>query len=648
MKKQTRLGVLVLLSSSMVFASCQKDNPTLSSVDSTSSIAPISTTGEYMVKDGVSNYSIVVPAEHDENVTFAASELQNFLVQSTGVKLSIITDDGMAYNPAERHFSLGTTSLFTSSGYKIPEELLQTGYVLKRQENTLFLNAVQGTGIIDGVYDFLEYVIHLKVYSYDEFYYDKVAEIPLYDFQAEYKPLFDTRDILAKHLIVSTLYKRRLRLYSELGSGKWAAFSHTVISIFLPLETYYDKHHDWYSAGKNQVCYSNDEMREEMVARMKDIIIGHAEATYIQIGHEDNLDMCMCDKCVEARKKLGGFGGQELDFTNKVEAEIDPWLHANYPNRSMKYVFFAYQTSAKPPLKTTTDANGNESYVTDANGNYVPFVDNLVINPNVMVMFAPVDSNFSLPFTDPANAPQYTELKGWGDLFKAAGREGGLYVWTYSIPVYGLMVPMNNFGAYGEQYHTMADLGVGALLDQSATQSGVPCFEALKFYTQSQLMYNRSLSYNDLVKDFIAHYYGAAGKAMQEFYDLLIAYYAYLTKTMNFGAHIGDDLYEKQFWNFGILKDFIAKIDEGIDAIQTMKSSDSSRYELLESRLRREECFPIYVIFLLFMDDLSQAQKEAYWEILNTYTKKYDIIASRESGIDIDLTVEKWRVEIFG
>lgn len=75
MKKQTRLGVLVLLSSSMVFASCQKDNPTLSSVDSTSSIAPISTTGEYMVKDGVSNYSIVVPAEHDENVTFAASEL---------------------------------------------------------------------------------------------------------------------------------------------------------------------------------------------------------------------------------------------------------------------------------------------------------------------------------------------------------------------------------------------------------------------------------------------------------------------------------------------------------------------------------------------------------------------------------------------
>ena len=48
------------------------------------------------------------------------------------------------------------------------------------------------------------------------------------------------------------------------------------------------------------------------------------------------------------------------------------------------------------------------------------------------------------------------------------------------------------------------------------------------------------------------------------------------------------------------------------------------------------------------MNALSSEQKKEWWNILSVYTKKFDIVATRESYVDVAALVERWRGEIFG
>lgn len=639
MKKTIKNALFAL--SSLLLVSCGKTSSETSKtidddIDSTVS-SSIEETGKYIISKSASPYSIVIPEGADANVTFASTELQTFLNYATGVTLPIIKDSTNPSLENGHYISLGQTTLFEESGFEIPDYLLKTGYVMKRLDDSLFINARNGSGVYSAVYDFLASAIDLEIYSHDEYTYTVKEDVPLLDYNVEFKPLFDIRQILYKHLSSSTLYQRRMRLYTDLGLGKWAAFAHTTVTKYLPYSKYGTEHPSWYNDAGTQVCYSNPEVLHAMAEEMKSCIASNPEASFIQMGHEDNLDMCMCSNCVAERELYGGYGGQELEFTNKLEEILDPWMEQTYPDRSMKYVFFAYQTSQEPPAKFD-----------DASGKYVPTSSKFRVNKNVMVMYCPIDADFSKKFSDSKNAPQYRQIKAWGDLFDYANRHGEIYIWTYSLSAKTAMIPLNNFGTYEEQYRFMADCGAVDMLDQSYYETGTPSLEAFKIYTQSRLQYTRDISYEELAKKFLNQYYGEARNDMIKYYNLLRSWYKYLDDTYGVGAYVMSDLYQTQFWSFEILSKFLSIMEDGIKSIEAIKESNYSRYLVLFDRLRTEECFPIYMMFRFYMSELSIEQKKEYWNILSEYCKKFDIISSLEGGMDINNSIESWRSEIFG
>lgn len=631
-KKTILFGASALLFS---LASCQAaevPSDTSSSVFNDS----LQMTGHYIVQAGKSDYQIVISEKADDNVIFASNELQNFLYNATGARLDVIRDTSVS-DFSGKYISLGETTLFNKSGLELPEELLKTGYILKTVDNQLYINARNGSGVYSAVYDYLSENIGLEIYSHDEVTFDKVDTIPLYRYDVEFKPLFDVRQILYKHLNSSTLYQRRMRLFTDLSLGKWAAFAHTTITKFLPFSKYGADHPEWYNDAHTQVCYSNPEVVKAMAEEMKSAIASNPEATYIQMGHEDNLDMCTCENCIKEREIYGNYAGQELEFTNKLQEILDPWLEKTYPGRSMKYVFFAYQTSQEPPAKYDT-----------TKGKYVPVSDKFRINKNVMVMYCPIDADFSKKMSDPKNSAQYDQLRGWRDLFDGASRHGEMYIWTYSLSAKSCMIPMNNFGTYEEHYKFFSDCGATAILDQSFYETGTPSLEAFKIYTQSKLLYSTQYHYQELAEKFLNQYYGAASKAMTEYYKLLRSYYNYLDATKGIGAYVMTDLYKKEYWTFEILSKFFEKMEEGIEQIAYIKETDPSRYTTLLTRLRTEECFPIYMMFRFYMSELSLNTRKEYWNILSEYCKKFDIVSSLEGGMDVNNSIETWRSEIFG
>lgn len=644
MTKKLFLVVSIILCCVFVLGACTP-NATDSEIPDAPVKPSVPKTDISLVSNGTSNYKIVVPVNIDENVSFAANDLQLFVNEASGVTLPIVTDTGSDLDENEYVISVGNTNVFATSGLTLTDDMGLTGFFAKRFGNTIVLNAKDGNGVCSAVYEFLKQAIDLEIYSYDEYDYTSSKDIKIPDIDVKYIPTFDTREILLKSL--TSQYKLRMGLYNALGKGKWAAFAHTTITNFLPDDKYYEQHKDWYNSAVTQVCYSNEEMRKEMVEQMKARIIDNPDARFIQMGHEDNEDMCECDACVAERELYGGYSGQELNFTNKIAKDLNAWMADTYPDRTMKYVFFAYQTSQTPPVKMKTE-NGVQVPVIDENGNFVPYYDGFEVEDNVMVMYCPIDSDFSKSFSETENESQYNQLKGWADLFRQAGVDDGILLWSYSLAVRSYFLPLNNFGMYKTQYEFYADSGVSYVMDQAQYDSGIPCFEALRVYTMSKLMYDNSLDYNELANDFIDHYYGEAADTFRQYYNYFRSYYAYLGETKGFNGSIWYNIDgDATFWPTEVVDVLMGYIDQCLADIEPLKETNYARWTLLNDRLRRERITPIYLMFALHIKEVPSDKKQEYYNDMVHYTKKYEIIQTGESRYDIDTLLEKWESLLF-
>ena len=598
----------------------------------------VPTTDINIIENGQTDYKIVIPAEAENNIKMIAIEIQYFYEEASGVELPIVTDDDLTFDETEHYISLGNTTIFRGSGLEITKDLRETGYIMKRMGNTVICNAKNSNGIISAGYDMLNYTIGLEFYAADEIYYEEKTNIPLLDYDIKFIPTVDIREFRTRVVSADATYARRMRMFSWYGTGMWVTFGHTVIGRYLPTDKYGAEHSDWYNASKTQVCYSNEEMRLEMMECIKQEITANPYGIYVMIGHEDNTDMCECTDCVSARELMGGYGGQELDFTNKIAKDLNPWLADNYPDRNIQFLFFAYQTSAEPPAKWD-----------EAQQKYVPIWDEFDVQENVNVMYCPIEAEFSKAFSSKENQTQYNQLRGWSDLFASKNRNDNIVIWTYSIPAYSYMAPQNNFGVYAEHYKTMADMGVNYIMDQGVYDSSTPTFEALKVYTQCKTMYRSDYDFNELVEDFMVHYYGSASEGMMKYYDFFRSYYKYLENDKAFSGGIFFDTTLKDFWPYQVLQEMYRMVDDTLAQLDSIKESNPERYQVLYDRVKREAITPIYLMFEHYMNLLTQEQKEAYWSDLSYYCAKFEITNRRESdNAGLTQKIAQWKTEIFG
>lgn len=628
------------------------DNP-----DDGNDVKPaIARTDIKIVDGGKTDYKIVVPDSAGGHINTAAGEIAYFVKEATGAELPIVSD-GEEFSAESKVISLGDTTVFAGSGLKVGAELGETGYVMKRKGNTLLVNAKDANGVISAAYDMLGYSLGLEFYSYDEYTLDKTPDMYLYDFDLDFKPSVDMRDIMMRSL--TTQYRQRMRLYTGIGKGQWITFAHTVtgasnapttgtdLSGFIPHSVYGEEHPEWFDESGTQLCYSNAEMRKEFVERVKLRIDENPDGKYLMIGHEDNFKMCECDNCKAERALYGNYGGQELHFTNLVAEEVDAWLADNRPGRELFYVFFAYQTSQEPPTKRQIE-NGKEVSVKDENGKYIPHNADLKIRKNVMVMYCPIDSDFSKGFSETENGTQYTQLKGWSDLFRAQGLHDNIIVWSYSLAVYNYFIPLNNFGIYGNHYKFYEDCGVHYIDDQAYASSAIPCFESMQIYIQSKLMYDTSLDYNALAYDFIDHYYGAAADTFKDYFDYFRTYYQYLSETQQITGAITQEMCKLEYWPTEVVMELMGYLDKCIEDVEPLRTSDYARWSVLNDRLRRERLTPIFIMFSLHINELSKDQQREYLADMKTYTQKYDILESIEGRRNINTLIESWEAAIGG
>lgn len=571
--------------------------------------------GEYLYKDGVSEYSVVIRDDANYYETMAASELVNNLALATGNSMRIITDDELQ-GSSSRVISLGHTTLWDENIKETlsEEDIVDSGYYIETVDNNIYISCPDNTsssGVLYGVYDFLNDAIGYEFYAKDEIYYEVKKDVPLYGYSGfNVNPSFEMRMLRNADLRDDSLTVMRYRMVYPSSAFGMVTWGHGQISQYIHPDapctcglsgcsgTYNDHHPDWFSnygTKKMQLCWTGGEVLETVTAnRFIEYFQQYPDAEYFMFGQEDNISYCTCARCVEAMNQYAGeerASGLQIMFMNNVIKKTTAWLNENQPGRQVKYVVYAYYGIEAAPVKTLED------------GTIVAYSEEVIPDDSLYIFYAPIGANFAFQIDSTANSEVYKNLNEW-----KAIADGQLIMYLYDINFRNYLVNFNNFGTVKGMYETCKELGVACMTSQAA-DSYTSCFQEMRSYVESSLMWDLSLSYEDLVKKFMAAYYKDAADYLYQYYTIIRDRYAYYQNVVSpESGGIYGDVSNSVLWTQPVVEKMDQAFDKAMASIEKYKSSDPELYETLKIRIMKERLSPIYIKLTILPSYYSESE----------------------------------------
>jgi hypothetical protein len=273
------------------------------------------------------------------------------------------------------------------------------------------------------------------------------------------------------------------RWHKHSSRDSWGLFVHTF-EVLVPPEKYGKTHPEYYSLidGKRnpvtQLCLSNKEVFETLVAELKKRIAENPEATYWSVSQNDNDKYCQCEYCTKMNEKYGGVpSGSIVWFVNKVARE--------FPDKIISTLAYWYTRSAPR---------------------------NITIESNVNIMLCNIESSREKPVfdTDPAFT---SDLQDWGKISK------DILIWDYNIQFANPVSPFPNLHTIGPNIKFYTKNNVRALFMQATGNKGE--FGHLRAYLICKLMWDPDADPNAIINDFLNGYYGSAGPYIAEYIDTM-------------------------------------------------------------------------------------------------------------------------------
>ena len=342
------------------------------------------------VSKGKSEYKIVIPESQGKYIKKAAEELQSYVKASTGVNLPIVLDVDVASSD-KAYISLGDTQQFKATNLSVTkEELGESGFKVLTDNQSIYIGGYSFEGVLYGVYDLLEYLINMEVYSIDEIVYDSKTQIPLYDLDYTSSPYIDYRTWESTYFC-STESALPMRLHGGYGlstittGGKvYGTWCHSFPDIGITMEAY----PQYFSNG--QLCMTNPEVIELVARKLITEMKKKPDATYYQLGHSDFSGKCSCSSCAESEALNGGVGGTYVIFLNQIAEKVAQYKKEEGLTQETYIEGLAYLSYAKSP-----------TYYDETTATYKPVNENVVCRDDVTIMYAPITACHFHAFNDP-------------------------------------------------------------------------------------------------------------------------------------------------------------------------------------------------------------------------------------------------------
>lgn len=589
--------------------------------------------GVDMVKNGMSEYKLVIPENSSVEVRNARSEFVYLFKAATGITLPIVSDRGLTYNAADKYISLGNTALYRTSGLNEDLSILKIdGCRIVTEGNTVFLLGATDGGVLNAVYTFMQITFHFECYYKDYFEIDtNVTDLKLKDYDVTDVPDISVRVINNGILRDSDngsdydhrMYSRRMRttgiigtpllpVYEEPGcQGRSSDFHNSL--YYVPVAQYAD--HPWYSDAGNQLCYTAhgieeeyDLMVETCVSKVTDSLQKYTpeeypEKTIITLSMEDNGEICTCDACKTNAEKYGSNTANVVLFINDMAKQVRAWMekpeNAPYKRENFHIMFFAYAAYMDCPAELNEET-----------GKYELTMD-IELDPMVGAYAAVTDLNYMYGLYDERNAEARANLQAWFDTMDEC------ILWTYGL----------NFVANGEVMYDVFDFYTSDAYRYFAANNATYLFnqcdydakgsvffwQTLLTYLNSKLMWDSSLDSGELIDNYFDAMYKDAAPIMK---DLFIKMRIHAKKAYQVegssDASVGKKVYFAANWPYALLKSWLNEFDEAYQAVEKYKVIDEELYNKIVLHIDIEYVGPCMNMLTLYGDSIDAEEKSTY------------------------------------
>lgn len=626
-------SICILMASGGIFSGCSSktENPPQTfespqTVDGTVHIENIGETTIPLVREGVSEYKIVYPAEDSSNprIRLAAKELRDLFFEATGAELPIVTDE--EYTSDSKILSLGTTGQFEEedalSAKMSAYNLGQGGYIVQTLDDSVYMNGRTDDSVVYSVYNFLKHQFGFEAYYIDSYKIDSnIDNCNLLSFDVVDIPDFQSRTIMNADVFQDETYRYRMRA----SSGESEMFS-TALGIpwchnwfsYLPKEEYQADHADWYSTTGTQLCLSRDPdgiaeaVAEKMIAQLKE----SPEKEAVTFSLMDGGGWCNCPECTKEQnlydQPSAYMAASYIRVTNKIAEIIARYNETECPEKDIVVYWFAYDPVRYVPVKV----DENKQPVLDAEGNYQPYSEELTMAENVGVVFLPGGSGFYSKLEDSESGRNVMERVR---RLSAISESPHIYIYTYGTQFDNYMMPFNVLEYRQDYYQFFKKEGAVAFYEQAQYNTPAAAdWGPLKSYISAKLMWNVNEDVEALIRDFFANYFGVASDVMYDMYNEYRVYMRYLAeeKGLTGGVLEGNTQKSAEYWPYDRVQRFLGFIDEAYARIEPLQYTDRETYDILYDHILKESLSYRYIKLELYANymeySLYTSEKEQF------------------------------------
>ncbi len=598
----------------------------------------VATTIEYhtidkikIVSNNVSDYQLVKPDSKNEYINMAVNEFATVIEMASKATFKIVDESVDAFDSTLPYVSFGKTSLSVSNNITMPtnQDYLNSGYYLFGKGENIFVLSDENydqEGILYGTYRLLEILVDYKAYSDDEIYVKESDDVYIPSIDETFIPSFDERELGYKELITNKTLASRLRLFTKETDNRWALHGHTSTNKYhnlLNQDKYHEDHPEWYADASAdtfyQLCYAAHGIDYEgMVSEMaknlyENYIVKNESAKYFMIGQEDNRAFCTCEACQHKMEEYGCEGkisGLIVLFLNdvidKVESIMTERGDLKNLNRDIRYVFFGYYQSIKP-----FDS------------------DKIIPNKKLYIEFAPIELNFAKDFyTGASNSDIRVCLEKWDEIM-----DGRIIVYSYDVNYKNFLMNFNNFGSFKPYLEEYKKHHVKYFYSQGAVVNNVTGLTNMRLFVESQLLWNIDQNYEDLVHEFMEHYYKDASDSLELYYKLTRDRYTYYTNANQIECGIKSDIVDDiECWNKPTVDSMHNALKEGLKAIEKYKITDEALYTKLYYRIKREMITTYYCLISYYSDFYSRDTLEEMKADFNSLVSYFKLTKISEAA----------------
>ncbi len=590
--------------------------------------------GEWLVKDGVTDYAIVLPKTLDTILTKAYEEFKLLFARATNITtMSVVRDTEVTWSEDVKYISIGNNAFVETADVEFDSSIAATlkndGTRIITKGKTIFLLGGPGCGVIYSVYDFM------SIYFNYEFYYRNcleidtgVKDVPLKAFDVTNIPDIGYRTVstgigtvsggasaidnmalgaTAIQDVENRNYRMRepdngnsylLPIYQDFydsyheasTSGKPSARIHNVMEYCPP--DHPDCEPEWFSDGGHQLCYTargDDESRKRMVEYCARkicnslYIFPRASSPFmnkVTLTIEDFTSHCNCTTCAQQTAQDDNSRcGAIIRFCNDVRAIVDDWMaqpeNEPYRRDTLELVFFAYSAIPNPPAHFNEETGEWEA------------APNCEMAEGVGVYLAASGSTTDSMYHE-RNIGYKNHLDGWNSLTDI------LWLWQYA----GWQSNCTYFEdslsfMNSDTFQYFAASGAEYFFDEKVdTGTNNTCFKKLEEYVELKLAWDSTLDTNTLVENFFEAMFKDASDTMLNLYYDIKMHHQSITDWKQ-----KNNIFTVEQYPYPVLVRWIAQLDQALADIEHYLVSDPNSYYVVKDRIDCESVFPLFAIF---------------------------------------------------